>query len=108
MPRKSSLKASKIEVVPVKDDPLKNSANGTGRSVLPGIIPEDADRGRRSFENEGYEESESSRRNSTTNEIEASSSPTDPETPIPPNNIRRKSTVTFSDKTEIIRIMKCS
>ncbi|XP_074602304.1 uncharacterized protein LOC141855982 [Brevipalpus obovatus] len=108
VPRKSSLKASKIEVVPVKDDPLKNSANGTGRSVLPGIIPEDADRERRSFENEGYEESESSRRNSTTNETETLSSPADPEAAIPPNNIRRKSTVTFSDKTEIIRIMKCS
>lgn len=97
VPRKSSLKVSRLEVTPVKDDPLKT---GNGKSAS---LSEAENGEKKSFENEGYQESESSRRNSVAND-DGHLSPDGPY----PNQGRRKSTVTFSDKTEIIRIMKCT
>lgn len=89
VPRKSSLKVSRLEVVPVKNDPLK-TGNGNNSPEL---------KDKKSFENEGYQESDSSRRNSATNCDDGQLAPEIYQG-------RRKSTVTFSDKTEIIRIMK--
>ncbi|XP_015790476.1 uncharacterized protein LOC107367296 isoform X2 [Tetranychus urticae] len=86
MPRKSSLKQSRIEVIPVKDDPLKALEAG--------------------IENAGYQESEASRRASIIPEVEEPEDKKDSLAPDLGAENRRKSIVTFSDKTEVIRIAK--